>query len=128
MRGRAGELRGKDKTGNKTLDFQFAPFYLEAGDLPDDGLAEFDDGVRVLAERAHVMVFNSWKPLMVQKLLPNFAQAGLELQLLTYIGVCSHQDDWGQVSYCLKGKLQGIFIKCIKKQQDLFQDVAPLIS
>lgn len=102
MRERAGELQGKVKTGNRTLDFQFAPFYLEAGDLPDDGLAEFHDGVQVLAKRTHVMIFDSWKPLMVQKLLPNFAQAGLELQVLAHIGVRSHQDDWGQGSYCLK--------------------------
>lgn len=94
--------------GNKTLNSQFASFYLEAGDLPDDGFAEFDDGLRVLTESAQVMISDGREALMVQKLLPNFAQAGLELQLLAHICVRSHEDDRGHGSYCLKEKTRGV--------------------
>lgn len=80
---------------------------LEAGDLPGDGLAQLGYGVRVLADGDHVVVPDGGEALVAQQLLSGLGQAGLKLQLIAHISVCSHQDDRGQRSYSLKYREQG---------------------
>lgn len=77
----------------RELDKTRESFYLEAGDLPGDGLAQLGDGVRVLAGRDHVVVPDGGEALVPQQLLPDLGHAGLKLQLVAHVRVGSHQDD-----------------------------------
>ncbi len=96
---RTEERRAKEK---EWFNLLFVSFYLEAGDFPGDGLAKLGHGVRVLADRDHVVVPDGREALVVQQLLSDLRQAGLKLQLVAHICVGSHQDDRGQRSYSLK--------------------------
>jgi len=76
---------------------------LEAGGLPGDGLAQLGHGVRVLAGRDHVVVPDGREALVVQQLLPDPGQAGLDLQLAAHVQVGPHQDDRRQGGGGLEG-------------------------
>lgn len=67
--------------------------YLEVVHLPDNGLAQPGQGVRVLAGRHHVVVPDGGEALVAEQLLLDLGQARLELLLLADVGVSSHQDD-----------------------------------
>ena len=71
-------------------------FHLEAADFPGDGFAQLGDGVGVLADGHHVVVSDGGEALVAQQLLSDLREAGLKLQVIAHIGVCSHQDDRGQ--------------------------------
>lgn len=64
--------------------------YLEAGDLPDNGLAESCDGIWVLTDWDHVIIPDNREALVGQELLSDFAQAVLQLWVLTHICMGSH--------------------------------------
>lgn len=76
--------------------------YLEVVHLPDDGLAQPGQGVRVLAGRHHVVVPDGGEALVAEQLLLDLGQAGLELLLLADVSVRSHQDDGRQRSHSLQ--------------------------
>lgn len=76
----------------------FASSYLKAGDLPGDGLAELRHGVRVLAAGDHEVVPDGREALVVQQLILDLRQAGLELFLIAHISVGSNKDDGRQRS------------------------------
>lgn len=75
--------------------------HLEVGDFPGDGLAELAQGVGVLAGGDHVVVSDGREALVAQQLLPDLAQAGLELQLIADVRVGPDEDDGRQRSYGL---------------------------
>lgn len=98
------DLKGREGEGQAEEKERLNPLvcYLEVGDLSGDGLAEPGHGVRVLADRDHVVVLDGGEALVVQQLFPDLGQAGLKLLLLAHVSVGSHKDDRGQRSDGLK--------------------------
>lgn len=83
--------------------------YLEVVHLPDDGLAQPGQGIRVLAGRHHVVVPDGGEALVAQQLLLDLGQAGLELLLLAHVSVSSHQDDGRQRGHSLQHSQKTLF-------------------
>ena len=77
--------------------------YLEAGHLPSDGLAQLGHGVQVLQHRHHVVVPDHVEAVVLQQLLSDPLQAGLQLGLHALVHMGAHQDDGRQRGHRLEG-------------------------